>query len=177
MDYLFVDDRDVIEKIFEQDSVNCIDMAKLDSKKLDDLIQRFRESGNQNRDIIMKIVQLLRQTPSTKQNTYPIVEQIRDYVDLHITEEITVASIAKEMNVSMYYISHLFKRVTGTTIVKYANELRLTKAKLLLKDTEDSINDIALRCGFNSASYFSEVFLKSEKISPSEFRKYNQYLK
>ena len=177
LDYLFVDDRDVIEKIFEQDSVNCIDMAKLDSKKLDDLINRFRESGNQNREIIMKIVQLLRQAPNAKQNTYPIVEQIQDYVEKHITEEITIAEIAKEMNVSIYYISHLFKRVTGTTIVKYANELRLTKAKLLLKDTEDSINDIALRCGFNSASYFSEVFMKSEKISPSEFRKCNQYLK
>ena len=75
------------------------------------------------------------------------------------------------MNISLYYLSHLFKAVTGITVIDYRNELRLTKAKLLLIRTDDSIGSIAQSLGFCSAAYFTEIFTASERIPPSEYRK------
>ena len=68
------------------------------------------------------------------------------------------------------YLSHIFRAVTGTNIREYRNELKLTKAKLMLKNTDISIGQIAREVGFESISYFTEVFSKSETISPKEYR-------
>ncbi|MBQ2999173.1 MAG: helix-turn-helix transcriptional regulator [Clostridia bacterium] len=63
------------------------------------------------------------------------------------------------------------KLVTGITMIEYRNERRVTQAKNHLISTEQSINEIAQFLVFCTAAYFSEIFVKSEKISPSEYRK------
>ncbi|MBO5784220.1 MAG: helix-turn-helix transcriptional regulator, partial [Clostridia bacterium] len=68
----------------------------------------------------------------------------------------------------------IFKSVTGTSIISYRNEMRLTMAKKLLIQTDLSVTDIAVKVGFSSASYFSELFTKRENISPVEYRKYHK---
>ena len=85
----------------------------------------------------------------------------------------SINNIANEMNISVYYLSHLFKQVTGISILEYRNELRLTKAKQMLIESRFSVSEIAMQCGFCNASYFAEVFSHSEKISPSQFRKFH----
>lgn len=78
------------------------------------------------------------------------------------------------MKISVHYLCHLFKSVTGITITEYRNELRLTKSKALLMSTDDTVSDIAMKVGFGSPAYFAEVFMKSENISPTEYRKYHK---
>jgi AraC-like DNA-binding protein len=56
-------------------------------------------------------------------------------------------------------------------MTEYRNERRIYKAKQMLFESEASIGDIAASLGFSSASYFSELFLKSENVSPTEYRK------
>ena len=63
---------------------------------------------------------------------------------------------------------------TGITPTDYRNSVKLTNAKRLLVSTDQKISDIALECGFGSASYFSKTFLKNEGISPAEYRKLNK---
>ena len=163
---------DIIGKVFAHYPVNCINIYELDAKHLDGLIAKFRE--NQDLQTLLQIIEHLRSTPKRKQELNPVVDRIKDFIESHLQEDISVASIAEQMNMSNYYMSHLFKSVTGTTVVEYRNELRLTKAKLLLIQTDEPVNQIAQKAGFASASYFTEVFTRSEKIPPSEYRKYHQ---
>lgn len=172
-DSLLAENGDILEKVFAHYSIACIDVAQLDMEKLDKKIDLFRKNDSKDRKLLLKIIDLLRATPKVQPDPYPVIAHIKKYIEDHLPEDITVAEIAKDMNISVYYLSHLFKSVTGITLIEFRNELRLTKAKQLLIRTNEPINKIAGECGFSNASYFTEVFARSEKIPPSEFRKYH----
>lgn len=172
-DSLLAENGDILEKVFAHYSIACIDIAQLDMEKLDKKIDLFRKNDSKDRKLLLKIIDLLRATPKVQPDPYPVIAHIKKYIEDHLPEDITVAEIAKDMNISVYYLSHLFKSVTGITLIEFRNELRLTKAKQLLIRTNEPINKIAGECGFSNASYFTEVFARSEKIPPSEFRKYH----
>lgn len=167
-------EEDIIGQVFARYGVNCINIYALDAKRLDGLIARFRETGSRDPDLLLRIIDQLRCTPKEKAELHPVVDRIKAYVEENLTEELSVSAMAQQMNMSVYYLSHLFKSVTGTTVVEYRNELRLTKAKLLLLQTDLPIGSIAEQTGFGSASYFAELFVKSEKISPSDYRRINR---
>ena len=103
-----------------------------------------------------------------------MIETIKAYVGAHLAEDLTLAEIADHVRISVYYLSHLFKKVTGTTVLAYRSELRLTMAKQLLVGTDLPIGEIAQRTGFSGAAYFTELFSKSEKIPPTEYRRYHK---
>ncbi len=167
-------DIDPIEKIFATYPFDCTKAVDFDSAKLDSLIAKFEDSCRKSVDILEKIVIFVRTCQKEKPTDYPIIDSIKNQVEAHLSEEFSLTGLAKGMNISVHYMSHLFKAVTGTTVVEYRNELKLTKAKAALVDTDDSITEIAKNLGFCSSAYFSEVFFKSEKISPSEYRKYHK---
>ena len=172
-DELLLDGGDLIEKVFQRYPENCIGADKAHSAKLDTLIKRFLAEGSQDRDTLVRILDLIRQIPVTDSNPHPTVQRVVTFLEQNLADDFSVAQIAEQMHISVYYLSHLFKTITGITIVEYRNGLRLTKAKQLLLGTDISINEIAITCGFSSASYFTEIFSRSEKIPPSEFRKYH----
>lgn len=165
-------EEDVIGKVFAHYPVSCINIDDLDAKKLDSLIVKFREK--RDLQVLLQIIDQLRLVPKKKQELSPVVDRIKDFLESNLQEDISVSAIAEQMNMSLYYLSHLFKAVTGTTVVEYRNELRLTKAKLMLIRTDMPVHQIAQQTGFGSASYFTEVFTRSEKVPPTEYRKYHQ---
>ena len=127
-----------------------------------------------DKSTLIKIIVLIRSVPTTEPNFYPIVETATEYIKANLAEEVFIPEIAAKVNTSVSYLSYLFKSVTGISITEYRNEMRLTAAKQMLISTGKSIKDISSACGFNSPSYFAEVFTRSERVSPSEFRKYHQ---
>lgn len=173
IDSLLHDDGDVIEKIFARYPINCIDGTRLDMNGLDALIGQLCEHGFRDRELLVKIINLIRTAPKTTPDPNPIIQRICTYIENNLAENVSIRDIAKEMNISVYYLSHLFKSVTGTTIIEYRNALRLTKAKKLLISTNDTVSQIASQCGFCNVSYFTELFSRSEKIPPTEYRKYH----
>ena len=88
----------------------------------------------------------------------------------NLGEELTVDDIARKIGISKYYMLHLFKKMTGITVTDYKNELKITKAKEMLINSDDTITDISYACGFASASYFSKLFMRYESVSPSQYR-------
>ena len=162
-----------LEKVFARYPLDCVNVQLLNSAKLDELVDRFFKSDCKDKSVLLKIIELIRSTPAAEADPHPIIEKITEYIQNNLNEDLSVNDIARKMNISVYYLSHLFKSVTGISILEYRNELRLTKAKQLLIESSASINQIALQCGFSNASYFSEVFARSEKISPSQFRKFH----
>lgn len=104
-------------------------------------------------------------------NSVALAYRIMDYLEHHFAEEITVDSIAEAMFLNKDYIAHVFKDETGFSLMNYVISLRMNKAKLLLMETDKSVTDIAIECGYSDFAYFSKQFKKTTKLSPSKFRK------
>lgn len=95
------------------------------------------------------------------------------YINTNFTKNISIKDIGEELFLNSNYISQLFKKETGTTYVKYLTELRIEKAKELLKKTDMSINDVCINSGFNDYFYFIKKFKKYTNMAPSYYRKNN----
>ena len=162
---------DPVVHVFERYPINCVDAVDFDFKQLDAMINRFRESDSKDVDLLCEIIGFVRRVPKQDAECYPVIETVKSLIEKQLAQNLSVSMLAEQMKISVYYLSHLFKTVTGTTIIDYRNELRLTKAKMMLLNTDRSVGEIAQDLGFCSAAYFTEVFSRSEKIPPAEYRK------
>lgn len=95
------------------------------------------------------------------------VQWIRREMDAKMTQSF----IAAEMRMSRGYFSKCFKDVIGTPFPDYLKDIRMSKAKSLLLQTDKSIADIAEECGFLDQRYFSRQFKLETGTLPSEYRK------
>ena len=95
---------------------------------------------------------------------------IRRYIDLHFKESLTLEQLAEESHMSKYYLSHAFKREYGISPINYMISRRIEESKYLLAETDLSLSQIAQLLGFSSLSYFSQVFHRTQGISPKEYR-------
>lgn len=100
------------------------------------------------------------------------VEEIINYLIEHYNEKIKIDDISDKMQLSSSYIGNIFKRVTGKSIIKYLLEVRISKAKDLLRDG-NTVSETAHMVGFNDIFYFSKVFKKLESITPSQYKREN----
>ena len=98
-----------------------------------------------------------------------------DYIQSHITEPLSIVSLAKRAGYTEYYFSRKFKREMQMNISDYIKAEKIKYAKLLLSSTTKSIQEISDDLSFSSRSYFSDSFQKIAGISPSDYRK--QHLK
>ena len=96
------------------------------------------------------------------------------YMEDNIGERITLKDIAGYVNFSPVYFHNVFKDYMGRTPGAYLAEIRIKKAKEYLLTTDLSLEEIALRCGFKSHSYFAYCFKRSEGITPTAFKKKNR---
>lgn len=95
-----------------------------------------------------------------------------DYIKNNYNKDITLDKVANEFNLSPYYFSRTFKEFTGENYSEYVTNIRIEKAKEMLKKQNLSIKEICFKVGYNDPNYFSRVFKKVERISPTEY-KYN----
>lgn len=109
--------------------------------------------------------------PVTEQSSDPLIFRAIKYINLNISSELTVDTIAKEVFVSKYYLCRCFKKYLGISIMKYILNQRLTLAKEQLINSQSKCSDIAMSTGFSSFSYFCRVFKEEEGISPTAYRR------
>ena len=98
------------------------------------------------------------------------LEQAIEYINDSLEENIKLQDIAQELDISQYYFSHLFRESVGISPYRYVIQQRVEKAKQLLIDTEMSIAEIALACGFNSQSQMTLHFRKLTGTTPKKYR-------
>ena len=96
------------------------------------------------------------------------------YIHEHFADKITLEDIADSASISTREATRCFKRIRGKSPVDYLIEYRLGRAQLLLRDTDESITDIALQTGFSDSAYFGKMFKRYFHITPGEFRKNNE---
>ncbi len=96
------------------------------------------------------------------------------FIEKHYAEEISLDRLAASGNVSKSECLRCFKLSMQTTPYKYLLEYRLSRAAILLQETDDSIGEIASRTGFHQASYFGKCFREKTGFSPREYRNKEQ---
>ncbi|HZR44840.1 MAG TPA: AraC family transcriptional regulator [Ktedonobacteraceae bacterium] len=99
-----------------------------------------------------------------------LVNKARRYIDEHIADPLSLKSIASALDVNPGYLSHLFKREKSQSITDYIHERKIDEAKRLLKYTNLSIVDVALRLHFTSQSYLTVIFKKYTGMTPTRYR-------
>lgn len=94
-----------------------------------------------------------------------------EYIDQHITENLTLRNLSAVANMSVSYFSQLFKNLNGFSAWDYIISQRIDLAQRLLMSSNESVNNIALQSGFNNTTNFYKAFKKITGISPSTYRK------
>lgn len=98
------------------------------------------------------------------------IERVMHYCEKHYLEQITLDSMAKELYLGKYYISHLFNRQLGISFNSYINALRIEEAVKLLTDTEMSVTEICFSAGFTCLRTFNRAFIRQVGMSPRDYR-------
>ncbi len=100
-----------------------------------------------------------------------VIEEIISYLHSFYTQNITIATITRNFNTNRTTLAKKFKEKLGVTPIDYLNRVRITKAALLLQETNMPINQIMIKVGFNNRNYFNKVFKKHTGLKPGEFRR------
>ena len=98
------------------------------------------------------------------------VAEIIKYIDTNYMNLISLSVLEKEFHLNKYYISHIFKDITGLSIIEYTQYRRIIEAQKMLTNTNKDIVDICLDCGFNNMQHFYRVFSKITRVSPYKYR-------
>lgn len=98
------------------------------------------------------------------------IARIKEYIHLHILDGLSLARISDEFNFNPSYLSRLFKRREGINISQYIEEAKIEKAKEMLQNPKQKINDLAVRLGLNTPGYFSRVFKDKTGMTPQKYR-------
>lgn len=91
-------------------------------------------------------------------------------MDRYYHTDISLQSVARQINVNPSYLSRVFKQETGMNFVSYLIGVRINKAKLLLENKQYKVYEVAERVGYHNYSYFSRIFRKVVGVSPEEYR-------
>lgn len=102
------------------------------------------------------------------------VRLARQYLERRYHTPITVEDVSREVALSPYYLIRVFKDTYNQTPYQYLVDLRIAKAKELLRNSDLSITDICASVGYNSLGSFSTLFRKSTGVSPRAYRTNSQ---
>ncbi|KWX70262.1 AraC family transcriptional regulator [Paenibacillus riograndensis] len=93
------------------------------------------------------------------------------YINQHFEQKLYLKDLSAQFFINQVYCCQLFKKNLGKTFSEYVSELRIKKARELLKHTDLSIEQIAIKAGYVDYYYFNKVFKKHCGITPTKFRK------
>ena len=127
------------------------DTSKLCSQMMEDYVGRVRES---------------RKNP----NISDPIRNCCEYIKGHLSEMISVKTLADRSGYAEYYFSHKFKKEMGISVKEYILQEKIEQAKVMLTSTNESIQKISDSLAFGNRSYFYTCFQKQEGMSPSEYR-------
>ena len=174
-----------ILKYRPEDFCHVIDLKSRDHAGFEEAFRRLYNEINSCEAFVKKyagtlIAQLFISLYRSFKNHFPLtainkstetILKIQNYLENNFTEDVNLNDISKDNFQSMYYISHLFRKVTGFSFREYLILLRLSRAKELLFYTSQDITQVAINSGFNNVNHFIRIFKKNGGITPLQYRK------
>ena len=160
----FLDKRDFkeAEEIFEKLSAMQNDSTRFQAKAYSAIIELT----------VLLSKSTLEKIHSKSNNTQIAIEIAIEYVNRHITEDISLDGICAACHLSKYHFCRIFKQKIGVTVMEYILKTRIVMAKELLSESSMSITEISESCGFSSISYFSRTFKNEIGIPPLQYKKH-----
>ncbi len=113
---------------------------------------------------------------SLPDTNHQMIQEAVKYIYYNYAKDLSLEAVAEKFHLSKSHFSKRFKAVTGFGFKEYLVSVRLKEACQLLLTTNQSITEIAFRCGFNDSNYFGDAFRKANGISPNKYRKYKGIL-
>ena len=152
------------------------------------LTKIFEEYENKNYDYELKCIDYIsniwrftlsnlkeyNNTFSLKPTDYEIERKAKmmlNYIHNHYDEDVKIDDIAQYIKTSRSGCFRYFRQYTNKTPIEYLTEYRLSRAIHLMAQTDKSITQIALSCGFSDSSYFGKIFLYKYKMTPLQYKK------
>ena len=121
--------------------------------------------------LYMKKILLFALTRADDERPSGSAERAVEYIRENFRENVTNAELARHLGYHPNHLNRVVKAYTGMTLKSYLIATRIAAAKEMLASGDAPITDISESCGFSTPSYFSELFLRSEGITPREYRK------
>ncbi len=100
-----------------------------------------------------------------------LVSTCMNTIDFYYSSDLSLASLSVLCSVSKSHLAAAFKKETGVTVTDYINQTRIKQSLILLNTTSMSVSEIATRCGFSDANYFSRTFRRLQGQTPSQYRR------
>jgi len=122
--------------------------------------------------LFMQLLVLLRKSSLEEGavNNDARLNQMMAWLEDHFADEVCWESLADRFSLSLRTLHRQLKQHTGMTPQRYLNRLRLIKARHLLRHSDESVTDIAFRCGFGDSNHFSTLFRREFSWSPRDIR-------
>lgn len=99
-----------------------------------------------------------------------VVKKAKLYINEHYSSDISLDEVSREVNISPYYFSKIFKEESGENFIEYLTRVRIEKAKEMLKDPNLSIKEVSIKSGYSDPNYFSRIFKKQTDMTPREYK-------
>lgn len=150
-------------------------LKPIDYEELYEVLGRAVERSDANRIVKEHVHQKARNAFMNEflpgQGSADAVGKIKQYVKDHIQEEISMGDIADVVYLNPQYMVRMFKKQEGISILEYITNTRIEMASELLRETDDSIYEVAELVGYSNYSYFSRVFKKITGRTPQQYKK------
>lgn len=148
-------------------------------RSLNDKMKTHRKFENQG--ILLQLISRFLNDLNFKQNnTQATPSKFLDtmsYVQLHLSENLTVGQLAKRVNQNQDYFSKQFLIHTGQRPLNYIHEKKIERAQYLIATTDKTFLEIAMDTGFSNLPHFSKIFKQIVRLTPGEYRHQNSHLK
>ena len=156
-----------------------------DQEKIDHIFSELYTAPEEMRKgyFKLKVIELLMFLSFLKESEYHVehsyfyknqvktVKAIRDFMVENMEEHVSLEELSKRFNIGLTSMKTCFKGVYGTSIYAYMVEYRIHTAALYLRESNDSITEIACRIGYKNPSKFADAFKSRMGVLPSEYRK------
>lgn len=113
------------------------------------------------------------QETGNSEYTKKVIKDILQLIEEHYMTDISLKWIADQVYLTQAYVSHLFSKEMGQTLVKYLTKVRMQKAAEQLRQTNQPIAHISEQVGYLNDSYFGKIFKNCYGVSPAKYREMN----
>ena len=134
--------------------------------------------------LVMRLAALLRQRHSATSPMRPIPQssgltrsqarRVLDYVEAHLSQQLTLSELAAIAELSLHHFARMFKKTIGVAPYRYVLQRRVERTKLMLRTARASLVDISLSTGFYDQSHFTSTFGRLVGVTPTEFQGSNR---
>lgn len=147
-----------------RDELNGIDLSTMSTMD-------SSSTANELESLLLGILgNIEHEATHARKNMNHIIKRTLQYIDRHLSEDISLEAISEVVNTNPSYLSRVFKKECGETLTEYTSRRRIEKAKELLLQPDQLVYQVSKLVGFNDPAYFSTIFKKYTGVSPKEYK-------